>query len=71
MKFTEKSFFYTILGISRSHSGPLGYIEGFIQLIQRPSKSDKPTNSTGYETIHMKCDCVNGFIVNGTGTYIV
>ena len=31
--FTKKSFFYTILGFTQSHSGPFGDIEGFIQLI--------------------------------------
>ena len=31
--FTEKSSFYTTLGLIKSHSGPLGDIEGDIQLI--------------------------------------
>ena len=31
--FTEKSFFYTILGYTRSRSYPLDDIEGFYQLI--------------------------------------
>ena len=42
MKFTEKSFFYTILGFTQSHSGPLSDIEGFIQLIRNTYNSDKP-----------------------------
>ena len=33
VKFTEKSFFYIILGFTQSHSGELGDIEGFVQLI--------------------------------------
>ena len=28
--FTEKSFFYTIMGFTQSHLGPLGDIEGFL-----------------------------------------
>ena len=31
--FTEKSFFYKILGFTRSHSYPLDDIDGFYQLI--------------------------------------
>ena len=31
--FTEKSFFYTILGFTRSQSYPLDAIDGFYQLI--------------------------------------
>ena len=42
MKFTEKSFFYTILGFTQSHSGPSSDIEGFIQLIRNTYNSDKP-----------------------------
>ena len=28
-------------------------------------KSDKPINITGIDKIHLKCDCINGSIVNG------
>ena len=31
--FTEKSFFYTILGFTQSHSYPLDVIDGLYQLI--------------------------------------
>ena len=64
--FTEKSFFYTILGFTRSRSYPLDDIEGFNQLIAGSYKSDKPINITGIDKIHLKCDCINGSIVNGT-----
>ena len=33
ISFTEKSFFYTLLGFTQSHLGILGDIEGFIQKI--------------------------------------
>ena len=29
-------------------------------------KSDKPINITGIDKIHLKCDCIDGSIVNGT-----
>ena len=63
--FTEKSFFYTILGFTRSHSYPLDEIDGFYQLIAGSYKSDKPINITGIDKIHLKCDCIQGSIVNG------
>ena len=63
--FTEKSFFYTILGFTRSHSYPLDDIDGFYQLIEGSYKSDRPINITGIDKIHLKCDCIQGSIVNG------
>ena len=63
--FTEKSFFYTILGFTQSRSYPLDDIDGFYQLIAGPYKSDKPINFTGIDKIHLKCDCIHGSIVNG------
>ena len=63
--FTEKSFFYTILGFTRSCSYPLDDIEGFYQLIAGSYKSDRPINITGIDKIHLKCDCIQGSIVNG------
>ena len=63
--FTEKSFFYTILGFTRSRSYPLDDIEGFYQLIAGSYKSDSPINITGIDKIHLKCDCIQGSIVNG------
>ena len=63
--FTKNSFFHTILGFVQSYSGELGDIEGFIQLIPGSYKSDKPINITGIDKVHLKCDCIQGSIVNG------
>ena len=63
--FTNKSFFYTILGSTQSHSYPLDDIDGFYQLIAGSYKSDKPINITGIDKVHLKCDCIQGSIVNG------
>ena len=63
--FTEKSFFYTILGFTQSHSYPLDDIDGFYQLTKGSYKSDKPINITGIDKIHLKCDCIQASIVNG------
>ena len=64
--FTNKSFFYTMLGFTQSHSYPLEDIEGFYQLIAGLYKSERPINITGIDKLHLKCDCVDGSIVNGT-----
>ena len=63
--FTEKSFFYTILGFTRSRSYPLDDIDGFYQLIAGSYKSDKPINISGIDKIHLKCDCIQGSIMDG------
>ena len=63
--FTEKSFFYTILGFTQSMSYPLDDIDGFYQLIAGSYKSDKSINITGIDKIHLKCDCIQGSIANG------
>ena len=63
--FTEKSFFYTILGFTQSRSYPLDDIDGFYQLIAGSYKSDRPINFTGIDKVHLKCDCIQGSIVNG------
>ena len=47
LMFTNKSFFYTILGFTQSHSFPLDDIECFYQLIPGSFKSDKPINIKG------------------------
>ena len=64
--FTNRSFFYTILGFTQSHQGPLNDIEGFYQIIPGSYKSDKPINITGIDKVHLKCDCIDGSIMNGT-----
>ena len=63
--FTKKSFFYTILGLTQSHQGPLNDIEGFYQILPGSYKSDKPINITGIDKVHLKCNVVDGSIVNG------
>ena len=63
--FTEKSFFYTTLGFIQSRSYPLDDIDGFYQIIAGSYKSDRPINITGIDKTHLKCDCIQGSIVNG------
>ena len=63
--FTEKYFFPTNSGFLQSDSGPLGDVDGHIQLIPRTYKSEKPNKNTGIDKVHLKCDCINGSIVNG------
>ena len=63
--FTNKSFFYTILGFTQSNQGPLNDIEGFYQILPGTYQSNKPINITGIDKIHLKCDCIQGSIVNG------
>ena len=64
--FTNKSFFYTILGFTQSHQGPLNDIEGFYQILPGSYKSDRPINIRGIDKIHLKTDCIQGSNVNGT-----
>ena len=63
--FTNKSFFYTLLCFTQSHSYPLDDIDGFYQLIAGLYESDKPNNITGTDKVHLKCNVVDGSIVNG------
>ena len=63
--FTNKSFFYTILGFTQLCSYPLDDIDGFYQLISGLYKSARPINISGIDKIHLKCDCINRSIVNG------
>ena len=44
---------------------PLDDIDGFYQLIAGLYESEKPINITGIDKIHLKCDCIQGSIVNG------
>ena len=63
--FTEKSFFYTILGFTRSNIYPLDDFEGFYQLIAGSYKGDTPFNVNGIDKVHLKCNVVDGSILNG------
>ena len=65
-KFTRKSFLYIILIFTQSHSGELGDIGGFVQLIPGTYKNDKPVKITGIDEVHFKCDCIDGSFGNGT-----
>ena len=66
IRVTIKIFsFYVILGFTHSHSGELGDIPVFVQLIPVSYKSDKPINITGIDKVYLKCDCIQGSIVNG------
>ena len=63
--FTEKSFFYTILGFTQSRSYPLDDIDSHYQIIAGSYNSDRPINITGIDKVHLECDCIQGSIVNG------
>ena len=63
--FTNKSIFYNILGSTQSRQGPSNDIQGFYQLLAGSYKSDRPINVTGIDKSHLKCDCIQGSIVNG------
>ena len=63
--FTNKSFLYTILGFTQSHSYPLDDIDGFYQLIAGSYKGNKPINITGIDKVHLKGNVIDGSIVNG------
>ena len=63
--FKNKSFFYSILGYTQSHQGPLNDIEGFYQILPGSYKSERPINITGIDKVHLKCDCIDGGIMNG------
>ena len=71
--FTERSFFYTILGFTQSRSYPLDDIDSHYQIIAGSYTSDRPINITGIDkvfyvhkfTSYLKCDCIQGSIVNG------
>ena len=61
--FTERFFLYNI-GFTQSHSGPLGDLDGYIQLIPGTYKSERPININSIDKVHLKCDCFDGSIVN-------
>ena len=63
--FTEKSFFYTFLGFTQSRYYPVDDIDSHYQLVAGSYESDRPINITGIDKIHLKCDCIQGSIVNG------
>ena len=63
---TEKPFVYTILAFIQSHSRPLGKINGYFQFSPGTYKKGKKTNHiAGSNKVCLKCNCINGSIVNG------
>ena len=63
--FTKRSFFYTILGFTQSRSYPLDDIDSHYQIIAGSYEGNKPINIISIDKIHLKCDCIQGSIVNG------
>ena len=63
--FTERSFFYTILGFTQSRSYTLDDIDSHYQITAGSYESNKPINIISIDKIHLKCDCIQGSIVNG------
>ena len=63
--FTERSFFYTILGFTQSRSYPLDDIASHYQIIAGSYESNKSINIISIDKIHLKCNCIQGSIVNG------
>ena len=63
--FTENTFFYIILGFTRSRCYPLDDIDVFHQLIAGSFKSDRPINVIGINKVRLKADCIQGGTVNG------
>ena len=51
--FTERFFFYTILGFTRSRSYPLEDTDGFYQLIVGSNKTDRTFKVTGINKVHL------------------
>ena len=49
----------------QSHAGTLGDIDGYIHLVPATYKSEKPKNVFGIDKVRVKCNYINGSIVNG------
>ena len=63
--FTNETFYYTKIGFTKSHHGPLNDIEGFYQFLPGSYEDDRPINITGIDKVHSKCDCIQSSILNG------
>ena len=55
----------------QSLPGPLGDIEGYIQLIPGTYKKERPIETTGVDKVHLECDFLNGSNLNGSGQAIL
>ena len=53
------------MGCTQSYSGPLGDLDGYIQIIPATYKSDRHINNTSIDKVHLKSDCIQGSIING------
>ena len=62
--FTNKTSFYTLRGFAPSHLYPLDDIEGFCKLIAGSDRGKRPVKFTGIDKVHLKCDCIQGSVVN-------
>ena len=63
---TEKSFIYTKLGFTQSHSDHLNdLLQGKSRKTPGIYKSEEPINITGIDKVQSKCGCVIGSNVNG------
>ena len=63
--------FYTILGFTKSCLGKLNDYDGFFQIIPGSNKIIEPINNKGFDTVHLKCDCIVGSLLNGIGHSIL
>ena len=66
IRFTKRFFFNTILGYTQSHSSLFCDIDGYIWLTPGTHQNEKPPNITGNDKLHLKGDCINESILNGT-----
>ena len=62
---TKSSLFYTILGFTKSNSGPPSDVKGLVQITPGIYENEKPIYITGIEKVNLKFDCINGSMVNG------
>ena len=68
---TNKSFFYTTIGLTQSHEGVSDDIDGFYQILPGSYKIDRPKSIIGIDRVHLKGDCIDGSILNGVGQPIL
>ena len=69
---TDKSFFYAILGFTQRCSYNLVDIDGLrvYQLIAGSYESEKSNIITGKYKVHLNCDCIQGYVINGAREHI-
>ena len=62
---SKRSFFHTFSGFIQHHSGNSGDINGYIHLIPGTYKNERPIKISRIDKDRLRCDCINGSIVNG------